>query len=113
MDVVVGIIALVGAAFVFLAGVGVVRFPDLYTRMHAATKASTIGVGLVCVAGALAIDHGTAKVLLAAVFIFVTAPTAAHLIGRAAYHDEHIEVRLDSGDDLGDLLAQADQADEG
>lgn len=104
-DTIIGAVAVFGAAFILLAGIGIVRFPDLYTRMHAATKASTIGIGLICVAGALAIDHGTAKILLAAAAIFVTAPTAAHLIGRAAYHDEHIEIRLDSGDDLAELLA--------
>ncbi|WP_205528479.1 monovalent cation/H(+) antiporter subunit G [Desertimonas flava] len=104
-DTIVGVIAVVGAAFIFVAGIGVVRFPDLYTRMHAATKASTVGIGLICAAGAMAIDHGTAKIVLAAVAIFVTAPTAAHLIGRAAYHDEHVDMRLDGVDDLAALLA--------
>ena len=111
-ETIAGVLALVGAAFIVVAGIGVVRFPDLYTRMHAATKASTVGIGLICVAGAMSIDHGTAKVLLAAAAIFVTAPTAAHLISRAAYHDEHIDVPLDSGDDLADLLADDGPPDE-
>jgi multicomponent Na+:H+ antiporter subunit G len=76
-----------GAAFAALAGLGVVRFPDLYIRMHAATKAGTLGAGLVLLA--VAIHFGSAgvtlRVVAAMVFLLVTAPVAAHMIGRAAY----------------------------
>jgi multicomponent Na+:H+ antiporter subunit G len=107
VDVLVGGLAIVGSALVLLAGVGVLRFPDLYSRMHAATKASTLGIGLVCVAGAISIDGGTAKILLAAAAIFVTAPSAAHFIGRAALQAEDLDVQLD-GTDLTDLLDPED-----
>ncbi|HEX5946341.1 MAG TPA: monovalent cation/H(+) antiporter subunit G [Acidimicrobiales bacterium] len=102
-DVIVGILAIAGALFVLLAGVGVLRFPDLYARMHAATKATTVGIALVGIAGAIAIDGGTAKIVLAVAVIFVTAPSAAHFIGRAAYRAEGVDIRLDGRDDLGDL----------
>ena len=102
-DVIVGILAIAGALFVLLAGVGVLRFPDLYARMHAATKATTVGIALVGIAGAIAIDGGTAKIVLAVAVIFVTAPSAAHFIGRAAYRAEGVDIRLDGGDDLGDI----------
>lgn len=105
-DVIVGIVALVGSVLVVLAGVGVLRFPDLYARMHATTKATTVGLGLICVAGAIAIDGGTAKILLAAGVIFNTAPSAAHFIGRAAYRAEGVDIHLDGQDDLIELLQE-------
>lgn len=103
-DIVVGVLAIAGALLFLLAGVGVVRLPDLYARMHAATKAPTMGIALVGIAGAIAIDGGTDKILLAVAAIFVTAPSAAHFIGRAAYRAEGIDIRLIGPDDLSDLM---------
>lgn len=76
-----------GGAFLLLAAVGIVRMPDLYSRIQAATKAATLGVG--CIILALAIhfvDLGiTVRALLVIAFLFLTQPVAAHMIGRAAY----------------------------
>ena len=94
-DTIVGLFAVAGATFVLLAGIGVLRFPDIYARMHAAGKATTMGTALIAVAGAIAIDGGAAKILLAGAAIFVTAPSASHVIGRAAYRAEGIDIRLD------------------
>lgn len=99
-----GLLTVVGAALVLLAGIGVLRFPDLYSRMHAATKASTLAVILVALAATIALDGGRAKIALAATFIFITAPSAAHLVGRAAYRAEGVEIRLDARDDLATLM---------
>jgi multicomponent Na+:H+ antiporter subunit G len=107
-EIVVGILALVGATFMCLAGVGVVRFGDLYARMHAATKASTVGIGLIGIAGAIAIDGGAAKILLATAIIFVTTPSAAHFIGRAAYRAEGVAIEVDGPDDLDELMREPD-----
>lgn len=109
-DVIVGVLAIAGALFVLLAGVGVLRFPDLYARMHAGTKATTVGIALVGIAGAIAIDGGTAKIVLAVAVIFVTAPSAAHFIGRAAYRAEGVDIRLEGHDDLGEIMS--DDADD-
>lgn len=103
-DVVVAVLTLVGALFVFLAGVGVIRFGDLYARMHAGTKASTIGIGLIGIGGAVAVDGGAGKTLLAVAIIFVTTPSAAHFIGRSAYRVEGIPLQVDRQDDLAGLL---------
>jgi multicomponent Na+:H+ antiporter subunit G len=103
-DAIVGALAIAGALLILLAGVGVVRFPDLYARMHAATKATTLGIALISIAGAIAIDGGTAKILLAAAVIFITAPSAAHLVGRSAYRAEGIDIQLHGQDDLSDLM---------
>jgi multicomponent Na+:H+ antiporter subunit G len=76
---------LLGAAFVLIAAIGIVRLPDLLTRMHASTKAGTLGALLV-LAG-LAIHVGTgevvSKVVATSLFLLLTAPIAAHMIGRA------------------------------
>ena len=98
------IVAVVGSALVLLAGAGVLRFPDLYARMHAATKASTLGLGLIGLAGVGLLDDGRAKTLVAVAFIFVTAPSAAHFIGRSAYRAEGIDIDLAERDDLASLI---------
>jgi multicomponent Na+:H+ antiporter subunit G len=78
---------LLGAGFMLLAAIGITRMPDTYTRMQPATKASTLGVG--CMLLAVAFHFGavgvTARALAGVVFVVLTAPVAAHMIGRAAY----------------------------
>ena len=76
-----------GGIFSFLAAVGVLRMPDLFTRMHAATKVGTVGVSLIAIG--VMVHFGTLTVntrgLLIIAFFLLTAPVAAHMIGRAAY----------------------------
>jgi multicomponent Na+:H+ antiporter subunit G len=78
---------LVGAVFMLLAGVGVFRMPDVFTRMHSSTKSATLGVGCVLLGAALYFNDLAiaARAIAVVVFVFVTAPVAAHMIGRAAY----------------------------
>ena len=78
---------LVGAAFTRIAALGIVRMQDVYLRMHAATKTGTLGLGLICVGAGIMAESWTARVeiLLILVFMLVTAPIGAHLIGRAAF----------------------------
>lgn len=112
-DVIVQALAIVGAILVLLSGIGVLRFSDVYARMHAATKASTIGIALIGAAAAVALDGPRAKMLLTVAFIFITAPTAAHLVGRATYRAEGIDVDLDLRDDLAAMLdAQSEPTDD-
>lgn len=108
VEVLVGVLAIAGSVLVLLAGAGVVRLPDVYARMHAATKAPTLGLVLVGSAAAVAVDGGAAKIGLAVAMIFVTVPSAAHLVARAAYRAEGIDVRLDGPDDLRDLVDHPD-----
>jgi multicomponent Na+:H+ antiporter subunit G len=81
------ILLLVGSTFMLLAAVGVVRMPDLYMRMGTSTKAATLG--LACILAAVAVYFGetglTARALATIVFVLLTAPVAAHMIGRAGY----------------------------
>ncbi len=76
-----------GALLAFFAAIGVLRFPDIFARMHAATKPQVLGLFLVLVGIALILRQGTATwvLLLVAVGQMLTAPVAAHMIGRASY----------------------------
>ena len=76
-----------GAFFTLVAGLGIVRLPDILIRMHAATKAGTLGVGLILLALALNfMETGVVtRAIAAIIFLLITAPVAAHMIGRAAY----------------------------
>lgn len=87
VDVLSSVLLLTGVALALLAGLGLVRFPDVFSRMHAATKPATLGMLLITVGAALRQDEGgdATKLLLVAAFQFLTAPVAAHMIGRAAY----------------------------
>jgi multicomponent Na+:H+ antiporter subunit G len=80
-------LALLGGFFIFVAGFGTWRFKDVYMRMHAATKAGSLGLGLLL--AAVAVENPTPFILLKCVaiigFIFLTAPIAAAMISRAAY----------------------------
>jgi len=77
----------IGTIFTLLAAIGILRMPDVFMRMQVATKAATLGVA--CVAMAAAVHFGdlatTARAVLIVLFLFLTAPVAAHTIGRAAY----------------------------
>lgn len=86
-EVVASVLLLAGVLLAVVAGVGLVRFPDVFSRMHAATKPATLGMLLVVLGAVLVMDDASnsAKLLLVAGFQFLTAPVAAHMIGRAAY----------------------------
>jgi len=85
-------VALLGAFFGGVAAVGIVRLPDIYTRAHAASKSDTLGAVLTIAAVAVALqtDLSTVKAVFLLIFMFLTNPTAAHAIARAA-QDQDIE----------------------
>jgi multicomponent Na+:H+ antiporter subunit G len=87
IEILAGIFLVLGAAFMLIAALGVWRMPDLLTRMHATTKAGALGAGLMLVG--VGIYFGELSVLVRVVavigFIMLTAPVAAHMIGRAGY----------------------------
>jgi multicomponent Na+:H+ antiporter subunit G len=87
LDLITAILLILGAVFVLIAGLGVVRMPDIFLRLSATSKAGTLGVGLMLVATALYFDEAgiTARALATLVFLLLTTPVAAHRIGRAAY----------------------------
>lgn len=106
---IVAIALLIGGSFFFLVGtVGLIRLPDAFTRMHATTKCDTLGAGLILVS--LMLYQGfnmiSLKLFIILLFIWLTNPTAAHIIAKAAYNSQHLPtdaevrgegVKLDAG----------------
>jgi multicomponent Na+:H+ antiporter subunit G len=76
-----------GTILILLAAVGLLRMPDIYLRLSATSKSSSLGVALVLIGVAMLLGEQsiTLRVLIIIVFIFLTAPVASHVIGRAAY----------------------------
>lgn len=81
------LLALVGATFVLLAGIGVVRFGDALARMHALSKASTLGVLLILGGAAVNLDdiNDITSVVLAGLLHLLTSPPASNMVSRATY----------------------------
>ena len=86
-ELVIAALVLLGGFFCLVAGLGILRLPDVLMRMHASTKAGTLGSGLILVAVAVYFgDLATITRAVAAIlFLLITAPVAAHMIGRAAF----------------------------
>ena len=80
-------LAALGAAFILLAAIGILRMPDLYLRISVTTKAATLGTGLILTAVALYFGEAGISTRIVAIILFtlLTAPVAAHLIGKASY----------------------------
>jgi multicomponent Na+:H+ antiporter subunit G len=87
IDLITAIVWIAGSAFALLAAVGVLRMPDVFTRMQASTKASTLGLGCLLIGAALQFgDAGSfIRMLSIAAFILLTTPVAGHVIARASY----------------------------
>ncbi len=86
-EIITAVLILAGGFFAFAAALGVFRLPDVLIRMHASTKAGTLGCGLILLAAATHFGETAivARALAAIMFLLLTAPVAAHMIGRAAY----------------------------
>jgi multicomponent Na+:H+ antiporter subunit G len=84
--VIVGILAIGGGLFAFFAGLGVLRLPGILNKMHASTKAGTLGSALTIAAAAVHFGDTsvTVRAIATVLFLLLTAPIAAHMIGRAA-----------------------------
>jgi multicomponent Na+:H+ antiporter subunit G len=86
-EIFVLILISIGTLFVLLAAIGLLRMPDLFLRISVTTKAATLGVGLILIG--MALHHFetsiTTRAIAIIVFLLLTAPIGAHLIGRASY----------------------------
>ena len=91
-EIVVSVLLVAGGAFALIGAIGLVRLKDLYTRVHAPTKASTLGVGGALLASMLYFGWTGQRVviheLLITLFVFMTAPIAAHLMVKSALERE-------------------------
>lgn len=83
------LLIVIGSTFALIGSIGLARFPDFLTRLHAPTKSTTLGVGSVLIASIIyfsAVDSFSLHELLVTIFLFLTAPISAHLLAKAALH---------------------------
>ncbi len=108
-DLLVSVLLLIGSTFIVVGAIGLIRLPDFFMRLHAPTKATTLGVGGMLLAAVVhAIGDGIAlRELLITVFLFLTAPVSAFLLGQAG-----LRRRLPSRAPLPDALAGQDRLHE-
>lgn len=111
LDVVAAVCLVAGALLSLAAGVALIRFPDLLSRMHAATKPQVLGLLLVLLGCGLRLRDtvDVTTLLLVALFQLGTAPVAAHMVGRAAYRARQVRADLLVTDEL---AAHADRVGE-
>lgn len=115
LDVIAAVLILGGACLAFIAGLGILRFPDLLARMHAATKPQVLGLMLFMLG--LAVDLrsvavGAATLSLVVAFQLVTGPISAHMLARAGYRTGKIQPGLMAVDELTEDLERAERLDE-
>lgn len=111
VDVLASVLFLCGSFLVMVAGIGVARFPDLLSRMHAATKPQVLGLAMLMTG--VAIEVRTFAVvgtlILVVLFQLLTAPVAAHMVGRAGYRMGQVREDLLVVDELTEDLAQVER----
>lgn len=106
------LLVLVGSVFLFLASLGLIRMPDLYNRMQAGTKATTLGSVLVFIGFAVLSPGQWARLAMLVLFVFLTNPLSSHALARSAHH-QGVPALLPNGstrdgasrDDLADAKA--------
>lgn len=100
IDFIAGLLLIFGSFLVLLAGVGVIRFPDIYARMHAAAKAPTLGILAIAAGASMSVRTAAATfiVLLVVILQLLSAPMGTHLLARAVYRK--VERATDSIDEL-------------
>lgn len=88
IEVFASFLLLMGGVFILIGALGMVKLPDFYTRLHAPTKATTLGIGCILVASmalhALRGDGFAVHELVISLFLFITAPVSAYMVAKAA-----------------------------
>jgi len=103
-EIAVLVLILIGALLCLTAAIGLLRFRDVPTRLHAATKPQVLGLLLICVAIALALESWAVTAFLVPIMLIqlATAPLSAHMVGRQAYRNGTIDERSLVVDELAD-----------
>jgi len=113
---IVMILVLFGTAMSLLSSFGLIRLPDVYNRAHATTKSATLGILSILSAAFIyfSFTHGVSSVrlLLAIVFVFLTAPVAGHLVTRSAHRYGTPLASISVQDDLQEIIEQQILEDE-
>lgn len=113
LDVIAAVCLLVGCLMSLAAAVGLVRFPDLLSRMHAGTKPQVFGLLLLLTALAIEVREPRMIPLLVLAWLFqlFTVPVSAHMVGRAAYRSKHLRQENLTQDDLRERVELASSED--
>ncbi|AXX87494.1 Na+/H+ antiporter subunit G [Malaciobacter marinus] len=97
-EFIISLLIFLGAFFTLVGSIGLVKLPDFFTRLHAPTKATTLGVGAVLVASTLYFTFTTGELslheVLITLFLFITAPISAHLMAKSAIHIKKNEEKI-------------------
>lgn len=95
-DIISAVCIIVGSIFAVTAAIGILRFPDTLSRMHAATKPQTLGLVLILTGAIFQLSHTADQgmLILASLFALSTAPVVAHRIGRLAYQEQRMRDEL-------------------
>lgn len=109
LEAVAGVFLVVGCLMSVAAGIGMLRFPDLLSRMHAATKPQVLGLILLLSAVAIELRSWAMvpALLLAWLLQLLTAPVSAHMVGRAGYRTRHLKKETLFVDELDQVVARA------
>ena len=109
LEILAAVLLIAGSALTFIAAVGIARFPDLLSRMHAATKPQVLGLMLMMggLAVSLASSQVTWKLTLVVAFQLITAPVSAHMVGRAGYRTHKVDPEHLATDELTEDLERA------
>jgi multicomponent Na+:H+ antiporter subunit G len=102
LDTVTAVLILGGSGLALTAAIGVVRFPDTLTRMHAASKPQTLGLLLVLVGAAIRLrgNVDVGMIILTGLFTLITAPVVANRVGQLAYREQNVRNDLLTKDEL-------------
>lgn len=111
IETIVLVMVLIGTLLALLSSLGFIRLPDVYTRSHAATKSSTLGILFILLSTFIYFlfvhNQVSVRLLLGILFVFLTAPVAGHLIARSAYRHGIKQAESSVEDELAADLARA------
>jgi multicomponent Na+:H+ antiporter subunit G len=110
LDIVVGVLILGGSTLALTAAIGVVRFPDTLSRMHAATKPQVLGLLLVLAGAAIRLrgNVDVGMVILTGLFTLITAPVVANRVGQLAYREQNFRDDLLTKDEMHEFAADGE-----
>src|SRR4029079_14469260 len=115
LDILAAVLVLGGSTLALTAAIGVVRFPDTLTRMHAATKPQALGLLLVLIGAAIRLrgNADVGMVILTGWFTLITAPVIANRVGQLAYREQNIRDDLLTKDEMRELAGHGEDGGNG
>lgn len=110
-DLIGAILLVLGTSLSAVAGFGLLRFPDVLSRMHAATKPQVLGLLLALAGLGLAVGSWAVVPVLIVAWLMqlITAPVSAHMVGRATYRSHHLDPKRIAVDDLATVVREQDR----